>query len=615
MTTTTTTPCAADAAGSPAGKRKREAKGSDGKAQAESTSRPDRSMKRFKGTAVLRRHVRTWACPKLDRWVVAKNSRMDILSAIADVSGDIDMAILKMLPMRDVVSLRLACRALNFLITDERIMKSLLSNAFSGGTSGVVRQGHLRLQLGPSPGFKASEIYSKVSAASMVKHHKHTLRSIRDAASTCARTYKFVEGLEDMCANYDPLENHALKSDVVSLAVLGYLDIQTRVFDSLARVLASPSRIAVSKWMLMVSDLCLHFDQRYFAEALARRCAKNIFSKMRPWPHDNPYSYRHCDPHAAWLSVPRLGLEVAMARTATSIWLARWLLCAQHSVRTANGRYFPGWRELEPGEDDTRLWEAYMSRPRGGVDTMQPHLDHMAIIVATVSTHMTSPTMYPSTCVWNLIPESARWCKPDADSKDYVEAIVDWACSDAIKKARRTDREMLFLAMIHLVRAYHAKDTRPDNVHLLCGVVLELAASLLRDIKSGVVCEARAAVASYRLPTKINVIITDALATAEVVVDQLAGCMMDTISLWRDESLITKLLEINTSAGLAKLYTKFTTSSASRDRAATATALLFFEDLAKVKNATFDREIVAKAIDSIKFAVKCHDACTGNVWN
>ncbi|ALD62293.1 hypothetical protein ml_491 [Mollivirus sibericum] len=604
-----------DAAGSLGAKRRREAKSDDGKAQAKPASRSDRSRKRLKGTAVLHRHVRTWSCPRLDKWLVAKNSRMDIMSAIAEVSGDLDIAILKMLPMRDVVSLRRTCRALHFMIGDEYVMKSLLLNAFRGRPSDVVRQGHLRLQLGPSPAFKASEAFGKISAASMVKHYKDTMRSIRDAASTCARTYKFVKSLEDMCANYDPLENHALKSDVVSLAVLGYLDIQAHVFDSLARVLASPSRAAVSKWMVMVSGLCLHFDQRYFVDSLARRCAENISSKMRPWPRDNPYSHRHCDPHAAWLSVPRLGLEVATARTATSIWLARWLLCAQHSVRTANERYFTGWSELEPDEDDTRLWDAYMSRPRIAVDNIRPHLDHMAIIIATVSSHMTSPHMYLSTSVWSLIPESARWSKPDADSKDYVEAIADWACNDAIKKARRTDKEMLLLAMLHLVRAYHAKDARPDNVHLLCGVVLELVASLLLDIKTGVVCKARDQVVSYRLPSKVDAIIKHALATAEVVVDRLAECVMDTISLWRNESLIVRLLEINTSAGLAKLYTKFTTSSASRDRAATATALLFFEDLAKVKNATFDREIVDKAIESIKFAVKCHDACTGNVWN
>lgn len=90
---------------------------------------------------------------------------------------------------------------------------------------------------------------------------------------------------------------------------------------------------------------------------------------------------------------------------------------------------------------------------------------------------------------------------------------------------------------------------------------------------------------------------------------------MDTVSIWRDKSLLVRLLEVIAPAGLAKLYIKFATSSTSRDRATTATAPLFFEDLAKVKNVALDREIVDKAIDSIKFAVNCHDACAGDVWN
>lgn len=54
--------------------------------------------------------------------------------------------------------------------------------------------------------------------------------------------------------------------------------------------------------------------------------------------------------------------------------------------------------ERKTQDADVRVWDAYVAPPHGGAD-----LDHMAIIIATISTHMTAPEMLTSAAVCNRI--------------------------------------------------------------------------------------------------------------------------------------------------------------------------------------------------------------------
>jgi hypothetical protein len=433
-----------------------------------------------------------------------------LLSALADVEGELLCKVLAYVSTADFCALHATSRSMRRMLRDHRVTKPFLLDRMRVDVAHLTAQPMLPLSptspeahilaMGITRAFRGSHHIANLRVG-QIKDRFHLLRhKIAKVEQDATRAIDMVLAQDYVVGFWNVEDGNPPQHEMPAALMTACLSVlQKRIFATLDMVLKTPAPHAVQAWMRLASELTLriashnlHCQPSLRAVAL-HLCGGTVTGKSHKGHHyhptSNPAPHRPARRCGLWLSIPWLGSSVARLRTPLAMALARWLVEAELSVKVADANFPLLTRHTT--KHATCFPSAYDSeaRPTGlsdhGVDNLAIILCKVAGAVGSETDTDTPRSLYPfeaQDCSDAADAHAAWWSIEDKDSPGFAEAIAAWAPPSVINDAPRKHVDMLFVALLRLVDAYAMHDVaRPHITEVLCRLLLDAGARLIRD--------------------------------------------------------------------------------------------------------------------------------------